>query len=163
MPLFAEQFFDDHLTLPYPQAAVVGDTYYARPAPDLPLRLRVSFTDTHMRQRYDGLRLEVVHLERGLIDAQWLSFADHGAFATRDKRLGNRPEEGRHATFTDWGHDDVPPWQGIGTAGLRKAIDRYVQLWFPGAEASPAPHRASGPTTHRPSTPSATRSGGRAR
>ncbi|MFJ4338647.1 hypothetical protein [Streptomyces sp. NPDC088915] len=133
MPLFAEQFFDDHLTLPYPEAAVVGDTYYARPAPDLPLRLRISFTDTRMHQRYDGLRLEVVHLERGLIDAQWLSFADHHAFAARDKRLGTRPGEGSHATFTDWGHADVPPWQGIGAAGLRKAIDRYVQLWFPGA------------------------------
>ncbi|MFF0487092.1 hypothetical protein [Streptomyces sp. NPDC004435] len=133
MSLFAEQFFDDHLTLPYSEAAVVGDTYYARPAPDLPLRLRISFTDTCMHQRYDGLRLEVVHLERGLIDAQWLSFADHGAFAARDKRLGTRPGEGSYGTFTDWGHADAPPWQGIGTAGLRKAIDRYVQLWFPGA------------------------------
>ncbi|GAA3087729.1 hypothetical protein GCM10017562_67500 [Streptomyces roseofulvus] len=133
MSLYAEQFFDDHLTLPYPEAAVVGNTYYARPAPDLPLRLRISFTDTRMHQRYDGLRLEVVHLERGLIDSQWLSFADHGAFAVRDKRLGTRPGEGNYGTFTDWRHTDTPPWQGIGTAILRKAIDRYVQLWFPGA------------------------------
>lgn len=133
MPLFAEQFFADHLTLPYPEAAVVGDTYYARPAPNLRLRLRVSFADTSYHKRYDALRIEVVHPDQGRIDAQLLNFAEHGAFAARDKRLDTSRNDARYGTFTDWHPTDTPPWQGIGTAGLRRAIDRYVQLWFPGA------------------------------
>ncbi|MFF7439005.1 hypothetical protein [Streptomyces sp. NPDC008122] len=153
MPLFAEQFFDDHLTLPYPEGTVVGDSYYARPNPDLPLRLRISFTDTRMHQRYDGLRLQIVHLDRGVIDAQWLSFAEHAAFAARDKRLGTRPQEGNYGTFTDWRHADTPPWQGIGTAGLRKAIDRYVQLWFPGAPPVRTGPNTSAAVPGRPAAP----------
>ncbi|MFD3332185.1 DUF317 domain-containing protein [Streptomyces sp. NPDC058700] len=131
--LFAQQFFDDHLTLPYSEATVVGDTYYAQPAPDLPLRLRISFTDTRMHQRFDGLRVEVVHLDHGRIDAQWLSFAEHDAFTARDRRLGTGRREGSYATFTAGRDTDTPPWVGIGVARLRTAIDRYVQVWFPGA------------------------------
>ncbi|KUH38548.1 MULTISPECIES: hypothetical protein [Streptomyces] len=133
MPLFAEQFFTGHLALPYPEAAVVGDTYYARPVSDLPLRLRVSFADTSYHKRYDALRVEVVHPEQARIDAQLLYFAEHGAFAARDKRLDWRPGDGLHGTFTDWHPRGAPPWEGINVTPLRAAIDRYVQLWFPGA------------------------------
>ncbi|MGW7303950.1 hypothetical protein ACWGI1_00040 [Streptomyces sp. NPDC054835] len=133
MPLFAEEFFSNHLTLPYVDAAVVGDTYYARPDPDLPLRLRIDFADTKMHQRYDGLRMQVVHLERGRIDAQFLSFADYGAFAARDARMDWRPGNGLHGTFSVGRSTQTPEWQGINVTHLRTAIDRYIQVWFPGA------------------------------
>ncbi|MFE0772217.1 hypothetical protein [Streptomyces sp. NPDC058861] len=135
MPLFAEQFFDDHLALPYAEAAVVGDDYYARPTFDLPLRLRIGFAEGRVHQRYEGLRLQIVHLERGRIDAQVLSFAEHGAFSARDQRLGIKPGFSNYGSFTDWRPTDTPPWTGIDVTQLRNAIGTYVQLWFPGAPA----------------------------
>ncbi|MFE6461236.1 hypothetical protein ACFVP0_27730 [Streptomyces cinereoruber] len=133
MPLFAEQFFDDHLALPYAEAAVVGGDYYARPTSALPLRLRISFADGRVHQRYEGLRLQIVHLEQGRIDAQFLSFAEYDAFRARDARLGNRPGSGEYGSFTDWRSTDAPPWTGIDVTRLRTAIGKYVQIWVPGA------------------------------
>ncbi|MFF5781633.1 hypothetical protein ACFY7Y_32515 [Streptomyces virginiae] len=133
MALFTEQFFADHLTLPYPEAAVVGHAYYAAPAPDLPLRLRIDFAPTIYADRYDGLRLRIVHLDKGPIDTAVLRFADHGAFDTRDRRLGHKPGQGEYGTFNDWNHSEHPPWVGIGVTRLRAAIDQYVRLWIPGA------------------------------
>ncbi|MET9958179.1 hypothetical protein ABZ128_03675 [Streptomyces sp. NPDC006326] len=143
MALFTEQLFADHLTLPYPEAAVVGDAYYAAPVPDLPLRLRIDFAPTIYAGRYDGLRLQVVHLDKGPIDTAVLRFADHGAFDVRDRRLGRRPGEGGYGTFNDWHHSEHPPWAGIGVTRLRAAIDQYVRLWIPGAP----PVRTSPPLT----------------
>ncbi|WP_432112650.1 hypothetical protein [Streptomyces sp. S1] len=135
MPLFAEQFFDDHLALPYAEAAVVGDDYYARPTPDLPLRLRIGFTEGRTREHYVGLRLQILHPEQGRIDAQVLSFAQYGVFRARDGRLGNRPGSGEYGSFTDWRSTDTPQWTGIDVTRLRDAIGKYVQVWFPGAPA----------------------------
>ncbi|MFG2115570.1 hypothetical protein ACGFRB_23570 [Streptomyces sp. NPDC048718] len=136
MPLFAEQFFTDHLPLPYPEATVVADTYYAQPSPDQPLRLRIDFSDARYHKRYDALRVEAVHPERGSIDTQLLTFADHGAFAARDQRMGTRPGEGAYGTFTDWHDTETPPWIGIDVTHLKAAIDQYVQIWFPGAPST---------------------------
>lgn len=133
MPLFAEEFFLDHLALPYAEATVVGDTYYASPAPELPTRLRIGFADTRMHERYDGLRVQAVHLEHGRIDAQFLSFADYGAFAERDRAMGWRPGSSHHGRFTAGRFDTTPQWQGIDATRLRTAIDRYTRTWFPGA------------------------------
>ncbi|BAU88047.1 hypothetical protein SLA_7181 [Streptomyces laurentii] len=157
MPLFAEQFFTDHLALPYPEATVVADTYYAQPSPDQPLRLRIDFADTRMHQRYDGLRLETVHLDRGRLDGQCLNFADHGAFAARDQRMGTRPGDGAYGTFTDWHDTETPPWIGIDVTRLRTAIDRYVRMWFPGALSTHTRPRLATQATAAPSTAAAAR------
>lgn len=133
MALFTEQLFADHLTLPYPEAAVVGDAYYAAPVPDLPLRLRIDFAPTIYAGRYDGLRLQLVHLEQGPIDTAVLRFAEHGAFEARDRRRDKKPGQDGYGTFTDWNHSEHPPWTGIGVTRLRVAIDQYVRLWIPGA------------------------------
>ncbi|MFC0844701.1 hypothetical protein ACFH04_13430 [Streptomyces noboritoensis] len=133
MVLFAEQFFADHLTLPYPEAAVVGDTYYAAPAPDLPLRLRIGFTPTIRAGEYGGLRLQVIHLEHGPLDTLALSFAGHGAFEIRDRRQGRKPGQDGYGVFRDWHNLQTPSWLGLGVAELRAAISQYVRLWFPGA------------------------------
>lgn len=133
MALFAEQFFADHLTLPFPQATVVGDTYYAAPSPNLPLRLCIGFAPTLCAGEYDGLRLQVIHLEHGPLDTVALSFAGHGAFDVRDRRQGRKPGQDRYGVFRDWHDLETPPWLGIGVAGLRTAISQYVRVWFPGA------------------------------
>ncbi|MEW1633555.1 hypothetical protein AB0469_05740 [Streptomyces sp. NPDC093801] len=144
MPLFTEQLFADHLTLPYPEAAVVGDAYYAAPVPDLPLRLRIDFAPTIHADRYDGLRLQIVHMEQGRIDTAVLSFADHGAFEARDRRMGRKPGAAGYGAFTDSRYSEDPPWLGIGVTRLRAAIDRYVRLWIPGA---PPVHTGPPPLT----------------
>ncbi|MFD9793310.1 hypothetical protein ACFWXK_20445 [Streptomyces sp. NPDC059070] len=133
MALFAEQFFAHHLTLPYPEAAITGDTYYAAPSPDLPQRLRIGFAPTLRAGEYDGLRLQVTHLEHGPLDTVALSFAGHGAFAVRDRRQGRKPGQDGYGVFRDWHSLQTPPWLGIGVTGLRTAISQYVRLWFPGA------------------------------
>ncbi|MFF4583185.1 hypothetical protein ACFY15_33160 [Streptomyces sp. NPDC001373] len=133
MALFTEQLFADHLTLPYPEAAVVGDAYYAAPVPDLPLRLRIDFAPTIYAGRYDGLRLQVVHLEQGRIDTAVLRFAEYGAFEVRDRRRDKKPGQDGYGTFTDWTHSEHAPWVGINVTRLRAAIDQYVRLWIPGA------------------------------
>ncbi|MEU6312281.1 hypothetical protein [Streptomyces sp. NPDC047014] len=133
MPLFTEQLFADHLALPYSEAAVVGDAYYAAPVPDLPLLLRIDFAPTIRSGHYDGLRLQVVHREHGRLDTAVLSFADYGAFEVRDRRHGRAPAHDGYGTFTDWNHSEYAPWVGIDVTRLRTAIGHYVRLWIPGA------------------------------
>lgn len=160
MALFAEQFFTDHLTLPYPQSTVTGDAYYAAPAPDLTLRLRIDFAPTTRAGEYEGLRLRVIHLDHGQLDTAVLRFAGHGAFEVRDRRQGREPGQDGYAVFRDWpGEKESAPWWGIGVAGLRSAIGQYVTVWFPGAPpvrtepriatAIPAPPTPTGPAQGR--------------
>ncbi|MEU8495264.1 hypothetical protein AB0940_01180 [Streptomyces sp. NPDC006656] len=158
MALFTEQLFADHLTLPYPEAAVVGDAYFAAPVPDLPLRLRIDFAPTIYAGRYDGLRLRIVHLDQGPVDTLVLRFADHGAFDTRDRRNGYKQGQGEYGTITDWTRSEHPPWAGISVTRLRAAIDQYVRLWIPGAPPvrtgppsaiAPAPHQRTSATRAR--------------
>lgn len=158
MPLFTEQLFADHLTLPYPEAAVVGDTYYAAPVPDLPLRLRIDFAPTIRAGRYEGLRLQIVHLEQGGIDTAVLSFADYGAFEARDRRCDRKPGQDGYGTFTDWNHSEHPPWAGIGVTRLRAAIDQYVRLWIPGAPpVRTGPHPVTAPVPQARTSPARAR------
>ncbi|MFE5518413.1 hypothetical protein ACFQ9Q_11915 [Streptomyces virginiae] len=158
MALFTEQLFADHLTLPYPEAAVVGDAYYAAPVADLPLRLRIDFAPTIRSGRYDGLRLQVVHLEHGRIDTAVLSFVEYGAFELRDRRLGRPPTHDGYGSITDWNHSEHAPWVGIDVTRLRAAIDQYVRLWIPGAPpvrtgppplTAPAPQARTSPARTR--------------
>lgn len=123
MALFTEQFFADNLTLPYPEAAVVGHAYYAAPAPDLPLRLRIDFAPTIYADRYDGLRLRIVHLDKGPIDTAVLRFADHGAFVTSGLPGVARTPTGFPRSTPlryGWGGRPLNP----GTCGVRSPPDQ---------------------------------------
>ncbi|MDX3114254.1 hypothetical protein [Streptomyces scabiei] len=68
MSLQAPEFFAE-LCLPFHDHTVVDNTYFAAPVPDVPLRLRIDFTGTIHADTYGGLRVAVVHPDRGETDA----------------------------------------------------------------------------------------------
>ncbi|MGC4950045.1 hypothetical protein ACLQ2N_28075 [Streptomyces sp. DT224] len=144
MPLQAAEFFAQ-LCLPFHQHAVVGDTYFAAPVPDAPLRLRIDFAGTIHADTYGGLRVAVVHPDRGEIDAVVLSFLDHQTFHRRDEATDRRPNTKSYATFDKYHLPGRPPWEGAVTTGLRDAIEKYTAVWFPGAWAA---RRQGGPIGH---------------
>ncbi|MEU0204342.1 MULTISPECIES: hypothetical protein [unclassified Streptomyces] len=160
MTLQAPEFFAE-LCLPFRDHAVVGNTYYAAPTPGTPLRLRIDFSRTNWADTYGGLRLAVVHPDRGEIDAVALSFLDHGTFHRRDQATNTQPNTKQYGTFDTYHRPGRPPWDGAVTTGLRDAIEQYTAVWFPGAWAASAPRRAAGrtppSTPARPATPSAAR------
>ncbi|MEU6612016.1 hypothetical protein ABZ922_44710 [Streptomyces shenzhenensis] len=162
MSLQTAEFFAE-LCLPFTDGTVVGNTYFATPVAGAPLRLRVDFVGTIHADTYGGLRLAVVHLDRGEIDAVVLSFTDHGTFHRRDEANNTRPNTKRYGTFDTYCRPGRPPWEGAVTTGLRDAIERYTAVWFPGAWPTSTPHRAPGRTAHTSSTPSATHRAGRSR
>ncbi|MFE4058911.1 hypothetical protein ACFXP3_21900 [Streptomyces sp. NPDC059096] len=158
MSLQATEFFAE-LCLPFTDSTVVGSTYFATPVPGGPLRLRIEFTSTIWADTYGGLRIAVVHADRGEIDAVALSFVDHGTFHRRDEAHNTRPNTKQYGTFDTYQRPGRP-WEGAVTTGLHEAIERYCTVWFPGAWKSASditPHR----TAHRIPAPPA-RSGSRA-
>ncbi|WP_411140951.1 hypothetical protein [Streptomyces sp. x-80] len=157
MAPFAEKFFTQTLALPY-ESTIVANTYYAAPERGSPLRLRINF---HSGE-YDGLRLNAIHLANGTTDTAVVSFADHEVFRARDVRLRRRPGPDGYGVFRDWPHDNEPPWKEGDFTPLRRAIERYAQVWFPTAGASvPASTRVSAPT-QAPLPPRASRGRGTA-
>ncbi|MEV5605506.1 hypothetical protein AB0L33_29100 [Streptomyces sp. NPDC052299] len=134
MPLQADAFYAQ-LCLPFHNCATVGNTYFAAPHPSAPLRLRIDFAETIHADTYGGLRVAVVHPDRGEIDAVVLSFLDHGTFHRRDEATDRRPGTKGYATFDKYHLPGRPPWEGAVTTVLRDAIERYVAVWFPGAWA----------------------------
>lgn len=78
-------FFDQELALGLPGGTVIGQSYYARPSPRSPLRLRVDFHPTIRHREYGGLRVRILHEDKGTIDDLVLSFADHRTFQRRDQ------------------------------------------------------------------------------
>ncbi|MGW4204197.1 hypothetical protein [Streptomyces sp. NPDC004726] len=137
MPLHAEQFFTT--ALPHQlDGSVIGGAFYAQ-APDLGIRLRIDFYETIRQHNYGGMRLSVIHFDKGQLDAITLSFADHGTFRARDRRNGTRPGTSGHATIRDFPHDEEHrPWQGGDFTALADAIHRYARIW-----GIPAPEPAS--------------------
>ncbi|KOV35726.1 hypothetical protein ADK58_02750 [Streptomyces sp. XY152] len=150
----APEFFTE-LCLPFHDHVVVGNTYYAAPAPGTPLRLRIDFTSALHADTYGGLRVAVVHPERGEIDAVALSFVDHGTFHRRDEATHTRPNTKRYGTFDTHHRPGRPPWDGAVTTGLRDAIKLYTAVWFPGAWTVSVPKRAVGRTPRRTPAPPA--------
>ncbi|MEH0442003.1 hypothetical protein QBA74_42120 [Streptomyces scabiei] len=141
----------------------MGNTYFAAPIPGAPLRLRIDFTRTIHADTYGGLRLAVVHPDRGEIDAVALSFLDHGTFHRRDEATNTRPNTKQHGTFDTYHRRGRPPWEGAVTTGLRDAIEQYTAVWFPGAWTASAPSRAAARTEHTSPAVPVTRGGTRAR
>ncbi|MFE5094586.1 hypothetical protein ACFRCI_30605 [Streptomyces sp. NPDC056638] len=162
MSLQAPEFFAE-LSLPFTDSTVLGNTYYATPVPGAPLRLRISFTGTIYADTYGGLRLAVVHADRGEIDAVALRFVDHGTFHRRNEAHNTSANSKQYGTFDKYHRPGKPPWEGAVTTGLRDAIEQYTAVWFPGAWTASTPSRAAGRTAHKTPAPPATRSGGRAR
>jgi hypothetical protein len=162
LPLHAAEFFAK-LCLPFHDHAVVGATYFAAPVPGAPLRLRIDFTATIHADTYGGLRVAVIHPDRGEIDAVPLSFLDHGTFHRRDEANNTRPNTKQYGTFSTNRHPGQPPWEGAVTTGLRDAIEQYTTVWFPGAWAASTPSPAASRTAHRAPYPPATRSQARTR
>lgn len=119
MSLQAAEFFAE-LCLPFHDHTVVGNTYFAVPVPGAPMRLRIDFSHTIRAETYGGLRLAVVHPDRGEIDAVALSFLDHGTFHRRDEATNTRPNTKQYGTFDTYNRPDRPPWDGAVTTGLRR-------------------------------------------
>ncbi|WP_413471194.1 hypothetical protein [Streptomyces noursei] len=65
MSLQAAEFFAE-LCLPFTNGTVVGNTYYATPIQDAPLRLRIRFTPTLYADTYGGLQATVLHADNGV-------------------------------------------------------------------------------------------------
>ncbi|MGW8327553.1 hypothetical protein ACWGLE_06610 [Streptomyces sp. NPDC055897] len=133
-------------TGPVQDVAVVGYTYFAAPAPGAPLWLRIDFTRTIHADTYGGLRIAVVHPDRGEIDAVALSFVENGTFHRRDEATNIRPNTKQYGTFDAYHRPGRPPWDGAVTTGLRDAIKQYAAVWFPGTWTESAPSRAAGRT-----------------
>ncbi|MFJ6071624.1 hypothetical protein ACIQFU_12415 [Streptomyces sp. NPDC093065] len=162
MSLQAPEFFAE-LCLPFADHAVVGNTYYAAPTPGSPLRLRIDFKGALYAGTYGGLRLSVLHPDRGEIGAVVLSFLDHGTFHRRDEAHGTQPGTSRYATFDGHHQPGRPPWDGVVTTGLRDAIEQYTAVWFPGARTANKPRRTTGRTAQPAPAESAARNGSRNR
>lgn len=162
MSLQATEFFDE-LCLPFHDSNVVGNTYYATPTPGTELRLRIDFSDTIHADTYGGLRLTVVHQDRGVLDTGALSFLDHGTFHRRDEAANTRPNTKGYGTFDKYHRPGRPPWEGAVTTGLRDAIEQYTAVWFPGVWTPSAPSRAAGPAVGTAPAPPVVRSDARAR
>ncbi|MFF8481955.1 hypothetical protein [Streptomyces antibioticus] len=147
MSLQAPEFFAE-LCFPFHDSIVVGNTYYAAPVPGTPLRLRISFSGTIHADTYGGLRLAVIHPDRGAIDAVVLTFVDHGTFHRRDEATNTSPDGSRYGTFDKYHRPGRPPWEGAVTSGLRDAIEQYTAVWWPGAWGASAPSPIAGRTPH---------------
>jgi hypothetical protein len=140
VPLHAQQFFTELLTLPFDDSTVVADSYYATPQPGSPLRLRIDFAPTIRHREYDGLRLRILHPDQGVIDTAILTFADHDTFARRDAARKVGPGQDGYARIRDW-HAGEPPWKGADVGRLRRAIEQYARVWFPDSQAAERPSR----------------------
>ncbi|MEU9245923.1 hypothetical protein [Streptomyces sp. NPDC048385] len=146
MSLHAQHFFTDLLDLPVHERRVIGDTCYAVITPDSPLRLRLEFAQTIREREYGGLRLSLLHSDRGALDHAYLSFADHGTFAVRDARLGKQPGHDGYGVVRDWHHDDTSPWIGVAVIPLSHAIRHYLKVWTP----EPPPTSSADSARRRP-------------
>ncbi|MCM2579709.1 hypothetical protein [Streptomyces meridianus] len=162
MSLQAADFFAE-LCLPFTDSTVVGNTYYATPAADARLRLRIGFTGTIYADTYGGLRVAVVHMDRGEIDSAALNFVDHGTFHRRDEAQNTPRQNFDYGTFNTKRHrPGQPPWEGAVTTGLRDAIEQYTSVWFPGAWKTSTAARATSRSARTLPSPPPARSGGRA-
>ena len=161
MALHVSELFE-RLALPFTDGAVVGDTYYATPVPGSPLRLRISLSPTIRIDEYDGLRLDVVHTEKGVLDTATLTFADHGTFETRD--ADRRPGQSGYAKILDFRtRPEWTPWPSAHLGALRTAIAQYTRIWFTGDGSASCGKHATSPEAKTAALPQTPPRAGRAR
>ncbi|MFJ9551266.1 hypothetical protein [Streptomyces erythrochromogenes] len=148
MALSPNAFFTQELALAFDNGAVVGNSYYAAPVPESPLLLRISFQSTIRQGEYGGLRLSMVHADRGPIDEIVLSFADHGTFRARDRAAGRTDRSDGYGVFRDFTPraSGPAPWAGGDWTRLKAAVTRYADLWF---SVRPTPPRTASATVAR--------------
>ncbi|MER5758902.1 hypothetical protein [Streptomyces sp. NPDC002082] len=147
MSLQPRWFFDQELALNLPGGTVIGQSYYATPSPRSPLRLRVDFHPTLRHGEYGGLRVRILHEDKGAIDDVVLSFVDHRTFQSRDQSAGSYPGLSGHGVFTDYNTaTGGPGWSGGDWTPLREAITHYADLWFPPKRIRGAARSAAAPT-----------------
>ncbi|MHB6911361.1 hypothetical protein [Streptomyces sp. DB-54] len=159
----AAEFFAE-LCLPFTNGSVVGNTYYATPIKDAPLRLRIRFTPTLYADTYGGLQATVLHADNGVLDSVSLTFVDHGTFHRRDEAQNTPRNNTTYGTFNTHHHrPGQPPWEGAVTTGLRDAIEKYSNVWFPGAWRAHTQARSSGPAARNALPPQLARSSVRTR
>ncbi|AZS75685.1 hypothetical protein DDE74_36590 [Streptomyces lydicus] len=161
MSLQARQFFAE-LCLPFTDSTVVGNTY-ATPIAGAALRLRISFTEMIHANTYGGLRVAVVHADRGEIDAVALNFVDHGTFHRRDEAQNTPRNSREYGTFNTYHRRGQPPWEGAVVTDLRDAVEQYTGVWFPDAWKTPTPFRVAGRTAQKAPAPTVSRTAGRTR
>ncbi|MCC0094664.1 hypothetical protein K7B10_07680 [Streptomyces flavotricini] len=128
MPLHAKEFFAE-LNLPFATSTVIGDRYYAALADGSALRLRIDFAPTIRHGEYDGLRLNVIHPERGALHVETLAFADHHTFTHREAARGKSPGHDGYARIRDWQSSGPAPWRGADLTGLRQAVTDFTAMW----------------------------------
>ncbi|MFB8353023.1 hypothetical protein [Streptomyces niveus] len=161
MYLHVAEFFAE-LCLPFHDSTFVGNTYYAIPIPDTPLRLRIDFSGTIYADTYGGLRLAVVHPDRGVLDAVASAsrITAPSTAATRRPTFGRTPRRTAHSTSTT---ADRPPWEGAVSTGLRDAIEQYTTVRSPRrlGRVRAGPHPAGRTARKAPTVPD-TRNGSRA-
>ncbi|MCB5163614.1 hypothetical protein LG634_01975 [Streptomyces bambusae] len=146
MPLHAQEFFAE-LDAPFATGFVVGDSYYAALTPDSALRLRIDFAPTIRHGEYDGLRLTVIHPQRGALHVENITFAEHHTFTQRDTARGKSPSHDGYARIRDWHPSGPPPWQGADLTGLRQAVTAFTTMWTHAPAAPPSGHQREEPRT----------------
>ncbi|MEU5162332.1 hypothetical protein AB0G74_22380 [Streptomyces sp. NPDC020875] len=132
MSLHAEQFFTQALPLRM-EGSVVGNSFYAVPAPGSQIRLRIDFYETIYHQKFGGLRLSILHPDQGKIDVVALSFKDYRTFRARPAFRS----DDRH--FIDAGPGgSEPPWSGGDFTALAQAVHTYAGVWGYSVPPEPA-------------------------
>ncbi len=132
----------EHLKLPFVDAAVVGNAYFATPVPGGSLRLRIDFARTIRAGEYDGLRLATIHQDRGELDAVSLRFEDHKTFDHRDAARGCSPLESGYGTIYEF-RDRVP-------TGCHGKAPTPTDCATPSSSTRPYGSPAPGRRPHRP-------------
>ncbi len=93
---------------PLPRQHGRGQHVLRRPVAGAPLRLRIDFSRTIHADTYGGLRLAVVHPDRGEIDAVALDFVDHGTFHRRDEARNTSVNSKHYGTFATYRRPGKP-------------------------------------------------------
>ncbi|MEU3602646.1 hypothetical protein ABZ714_28615 [Streptomyces sp. NPDC006798] len=132
MSLHAQQFFTSGFPHQLP-GVVIGNSFYSQ-APDSGHRLRIDFYETIMKHKYGGLRLSVLHPDRGKIDVVVLSFKEYGTFRARDAASGSTYDRDVVRAFPGGAE---PPWYGGDFTFLVRAVHAYAGMWgFPAPDAT---------------------------
>lgn len=97
------------------EGEVLGGVLYSEPSKDERKVLRIELAPGRRSQEYEGLRVQVVHKDGGVIDSAVITFAETDAL------------RGDKTTILGYLSD---PLRGLRVAGLRDAVCSYASVWF---------------------------------